>query len=486
VLFRATPTIIGKINSIVHNAEDRHLSDALKHMEISVDAPRSAAETPKNNIAALAKKIAELMKKLNGKGKVSETISPFIVCSASLLSVSHSTLADFCSVFIVAVVKEADKGEEQEFFKYEEQEKADPPTVPEEDQHRHQICKEEAKQEVETWSEKGFWEEEWQEIGLTCDRLDLFLRLSCTNVSHFHNECTSCASHSFLLTFLPFSSVVNVSLCSHIQVCIYFFQVHVLSSCQLNIFDYNTYPLIVTYMPHEIALFLLTFSAPDWLLGSRVYTKAVHTNMNISIPSEVTAPLSVGLKYLWPIGISTQKVKSAWEELRLKVTRQWTYQTKTKPVYKHDYDNSRIFEIINRNPFMELDLHPDVHKAVQILQEEEQPSDKFFRLPVPYIMQPADPSKVPEVLWIEEAFDLGWGMINCVLSSSPIDNKDSRPRAIDLNEALHWLESNKILVKPTDKNLGTALVSLEWYDFVTLFTIIKVIKLLILLSLRYT
>jgi len=221
VLFRATPTIIGKINSIVHNAEDHRLSDALKRMEISVDAPCSVAETPKNDVAALAKKIAELMKKLNGKGKVSETISPFILCSASLLSVSRSTLADFCSVFIAAVVEEADEGEEEEFFTYEEQEKADPPTVPEEDQCRRQICKEEARQEVETWSEKGFWEEEWQEIGLACDRLDSFLRLSCTNVSCFRDECTSCALRSFLLTFLPFSSVVNVSLHSHIQVCIY-------------------------------------------------------------------------------------------------------------------------------------------------------------------------------------------------------------------------------------------------------------------------
>jgi len=268
VLFRATPVIISKINSIVHNAEDHRLSDALKRMEISVDAPCSAAEMPKNDVAVLAKKIAELMKKLNGKGKVSETISPFILCSASLLSVSRSTLANFCSVFIAAAIEEADEGEEEEFFKYKEQEKADPPTAPEKDRLCCQICKEEARWEVETWSEKGFWEEEWQEIGLACDRLDSFLGLSCTNISCFRNECTSCALRSFLLTFLPFSSVVNVSLRSHIQVCIYFFQVHVLSSCRLNIFDYNTYPLIMTYMPHEIALFFLTFSAPNWLLGS--------------------------------------------------------------------------------------------------------------------------------------------------------------------------------------------------------------------------
>jgi len=163
---------------------------------------------------------------------------------------------------------EANEGEEEEFFIYKEQEKADPSTAPEEDQCRHQICKEEARQEVETWSEKGFWEEEWQEIGLACDCLDSFLGLSCTNISRFHDEHTSCASRSFLLNFLPFSSVVNVSLRPHIQVCIYFFQVHVLSSRRINIFNYNTYLLIVTYMPREIALFLLTFSTPNWLLGS--------------------------------------------------------------------------------------------------------------------------------------------------------------------------------------------------------------------------
>ena len=84
-------------------------------------------------------------------------------------------------------------------------------------------------------------------------------------------------------------------------------------------------------------------------------------------------------------------------------------------------------------------------------------------LPVPYTDKP-DKQVIRAVPWIEEAFDLGWGEIDRVLSSTPMSKRTGRPRVIDLNEALRWLESNQVLVKPTDKNLGTALVSLEWYD----------------------
>ena len=97
VLYRVTPTIIGKICSVVQNAEDHRLSDALKRMELSIAAPRASSETRKNDVDALAKKIADLTKKLGGKKKVSHALSPFILCSASTSSVNFRQLADLCS-----------------------------------------------------------------------------------------------------------------------------------------------------------------------------------------------------------------------------------------------------------------------------------------------------------------------------------------------------------------------------------------------------
>ena len=313
---------------------------------------------------------------------------------------------------------------------------------------------------VQKW-EEGFWEEEWQEVGLACEHLDTFSGVSCEFSRTLSDKCTSCLTRSFLLDFSPFSLVMDLSLRTLFQLCSFLFQVHIVSRRKINIFDYTTYPQIVTYMPREISLFLLTFSAPDWLLGSKVYTRAVHTNLSISLPTEVIDPLSVGLRYLWPIGPSGEKVKSAWDELALKASRQWTFlTTKTVPSWNLDKEQRRLFEIVN---FHSPSRFLDVDEVVRVLREEKELSDEFFGLPVPFIERVV-PGTTPLVPWIAEAFDLGWGQIDRVLSSSPTVDRDGRPRAVDLNEALRWLEPNKILVKPTDKNLGTALVSLDWYD----------------------
>jgi hypothetical protein len=322
VLYSITPTIIGKINSIVHNAEDQHLSNALKHMELLTEAPRTSSETRKNDVDALAKKVANLLKKFGRKKKVCDTLLPFILCSASILSVTRPTLSNLCSSFLDAKVQEVDEGEE-------EWQKADHlRQVPlQKEGQGFDFCEEE---EVSTSEkegrQKGFWEEEWQEIGLACDKYDLWTGYSCNISLDDSKLCTSCSTCSFLLSFYPLVLILNLGLRDSIQLCSFLYQVHVLPShWKINIFDYTTYPLIVTYMPREISLFMLSFSAPEWLLGSQVYTQTIHTNMNISIPQEVIDPLAAGLKYIWPIGLSGKKVRSSWEQLKLKAMSQWTF-----------------------------------------------------------------------------------------------------------------------------------------------------------------
>jgi hypothetical protein len=458
VLSRASPAIVAKVNSIVHNAEDRRLSDALKRMELSQDASRSAAETPKNEISLLAKKVADLTKKLGGKKKVCDALSPFILCSASLLPMTSSSLADYCSSLIEAAVEELLEGDEKGS-------QADQHQKPPEEVFESGLLSQEGYQEDETFKrwEQGFQEEEWQEIGLACDKFDSFFGLSCASLHSDSELCTSCSVRSFLHSSLPFSLVSDLVLRPFVQICAFYYLVHVLPSRRkINIFDYTTYPQIVTYMPREISFALLNFSAPDWLLGSLCYTRAVHSNLNLSIPKEVLDPLSVGLRYLWPIGFSSEKVRSSWNKLSLKASAQWIYQTETRPTtqrWSYDEEQKRLFEIKNfhpSNPTSDFELY-------RILEEEYKPSDEFFRLPVPFVTR-EQPSSAREVPWIAEAFELGWQEVDRVLQSSPTVNREGRSRAIDLNEALRWLEPNKVLVKPTDKNLGTALVSLEWYD----------------------
>ena len=250
VLHRAAPQIIAKVNNAVLNVEDRRLADALKRMDISAEAPRISSETKKNDVAALAKKVAELTKKLDGKKKVSETLLPFILCSASTLHIDRRSLSDLCLKFLDATQEEVDEGEERWA-------KADHNQNPHRQKEEGRLCLRKAEGKEVSFKEKGrekegFREEEWQEIGLACEFWDSYLGSSCTMYRErpLAKICTSCATRSFLSSFYPLSLVLNPALRIQIQICSWYFQVHVLSSCRkINIFDYTTYPPIVTYMP---------------------------------------------------------------------------------------------------------------------------------------------------------------------------------------------------------------------------------------------
>ena len=58
----------------------------------------------------------------------------------------------------------------------------------------------------------------------------------------------------------------------------------------------------------------------------------------------------------------------------------------------------------------------------------------------------------------------GWRELNSLLSNVP--NLDRNGRSVDVKSknSLGWCFDNDVLVKPTDKNLGTALVSTVWYE----------------------
>ena len=43
-------------------------------------------------------------------------------------------------------------------------------------------------------------------------------------------------------------------------------------------------------------------------------------------------------------------------------------------------------------------------------------------------------------------------------------DRNNRSVEVESKDALEWCFSNNILIKPTDKNLGTALVSMDWYN----------------------
>src|SRR5258708_30779613 len=164
-----SPAIVGKVNSLVNLAEDRRLADALKRIDISGAASHSAAETPKNDLKSLEKKIAKLSKKLGGKNKVSNSLSPLILFASSLAPCNWSLLADVCDSFLEATVDEVLQEEGQAT------EEADD-TTSQYKVRRHCLRQKEglywqearSQASKKDFSVEGSEEEGWQEVGLAC------------------------------------------------------------------------------------------------------------------------------------------------------------------------------------------------------------------------------------------------------------------------------------------------------------------------------
>src|SRR5260370_36902059 len=88
----------------------------------------------------------------------------------------------------------------------------------------------------------------------------------------------------------------------------------------------------------------------------------------------------------------------------------------------------------------------------------------FFNMPIPFklhgLVEPFKGSKDESIKRILQA---GWRELNSLLSNVPNLDRNTRSVAVELKDALGWCFDNDILIKPTDKNLGTALVSMSWY-----------------------
>ena len=99
------------------------------------------------------------------------------------------------------------------------------------------------------------------------------------------------------------------------------------------------------------------------------------------------------------------------------------------------------------------------------MQEKDDSSDPFYSIPVPFkltgLAKPYEGKPNESILRILEA---GWTEFNSLLSNVPNLDRNHQSVEVESKNALEWCFDNDILVKPTDKNLGTALVSSVWYE----------------------
>ena len=83
---------------------------------------------------------------------------------------------------------------------------------------------------------------------------------------------------------------------------------------KFNILDYTTYPDLVIITEQDLAFFMMSWFAPQWLLGSRRFTNRLHSNLDIEVPEKVIATFSAGLKYISPIAMKKSLMKESWAE----------------------------------------------------------------------------------------------------------------------------------------------------------------------------
>ena len=84
---------------------------------------------------------------------------------------------------------------------------------------------------------------------------------------------------------------------------------------------------------------------------------------------------------------------------------------------------------------------------------------------IPFKLKGAvDPYEGSPHPWVAEILNAGWTELKSLLGNVPNIDRNNRSVEVESKESLQWCWDNSVLIKPTDKNLSTALVSAEWYN----------------------
>ena len=98
-------------------------------------------------------------------------------------------------------------------------------------------------------------------------------------------------------------------------------------------------------------------------------------------------------------------------------------------------------------------------------KDEHRIDDPFFDMPIPFKLKGAvDPFEGTPHPWVAEILNAGWTELKSLLRNVPNIDRNNCLVEVESKESLQWCWDNNVLIKPTDKNLGTALVSTDWYN----------------------
>jgi hypothetical protein len=453
VMFVVASTIVAKLNQLVLTEEDRRLAAALKKMDIDKPIVKAAAKAPQNEPSELKKFTEQFTKELReikgrlppkgkGQGKVYNFIHASFLNIAELLKLTPASLINLFTEAIWEVWEDAREREGEE---------ADPckrKTGQGQKGRETQSPRSKSKggrrrgQESQGPQKGKRWEEEWAQViapyGLSLTSDDdrgeyMFNDVYSLDLSEIRRYM------SFLFSSVPPSVLLDCRLDSIVPVMCFIF----ITQCilpKINIFDANTYPNLIVRIDYDIAVQVMCRFAPSWLLGSCRFTSRLHTNLEIDLPKEVVENLSAGLKFINPIEMKKGLVIDAWDNLCKRATSQW----------------DQAYGNMIKDHLAEL--------------EEGRSNDPFYGIPIPFEVAKVGKDKKrrmrepqPDDDKLETILQAGWTELGNLLKNVPYLDKNDRSVKIELKDTLEWCTQHCVLVKPTDKNLGTALVTQEWY-----------------------
>jgi hypothetical protein len=234
----------------------------------------------------------------------------------------------------------------------------------------------------------------------------------------------------FLCLSFPPSILLNRCLLPLIQICLVVFSC-ISTMPKFNILDYSTYPDISTMVEQDLLFLIISRFAPNWLVGSHRFTNCLHNNLEIEVPEKVIRTFSARLKYISPIAMKKSLVKELWIEFCNQAYCSWD-----SAIYRLDESD-----------------------------KDKDSLDPFYLLPIPLkLSSQAKPYDKEPDKHIQSILSTGWTELKSLLGNVPNIDRNNRSVDVESKDTLEWCFDNDVLVKPTDKNLGTVLVPTVWYE----------------------
>lgn len=184
--------------------------------------------------------------------------------------------------------------------------------------------------------------------------------------------------------------------------------------------DYSAYPDAILTIPFDLAVYIVYSRVPDFVKAATRFRSHVHYGPGVYVPDNIAIHLSAGLKFMFPSRINFDLIKSAYKEFE-RVMR-W----KLKFSYEGRVDNE---------PY-----DPDYEV------QDDRPKTNAPKLPA----------------HLETGLLAGRAFVDKYVIEHIDDRTKFTPDFVEIRKLRYWLEKNNLIVLPTDKNLGCAVVKADW------------------------